>query len=352
MQFGIFLEEMRRGLTEAAAFGEAFRLVDLAEASGVDGVWLGEMHFNPTRSVLSAPLVVASAIAARTRRLRVGTAVQLLPLSNPIRIAEEVATVDHVSEGRFDFGIGRSGSTRAYDGYGIPYTESQGRFREALEIIREAWKGEPFSYAGAFHRVEKAVVAPRPYQRPHPPIRMAASSPETFPLVAGLGLSLFVGLRGMDIPELGLHLDAYRRAWHAAGHAGEGSVYLRIPVYAGLTGAAALEEPHESIMYYFSRQAEFARAAAGRPGTGPAEQHEALAARLGSLSYPEILRTKVAFGSAAGLVDRLTALREELRLDGIVAELNPGGLIPPELEARSLRILALEVMPAVRTRSR
>lgn len=348
MKFGIFVEETRRGTGQAAAFHEAFRLVDAAEAWGLDGVWLGEIHFDPARSVLSASIVVASAIAARTRRLRVGTAVQLLPLNNPLRIAEEVATVDHISEGRFDFGIGRSGSPRAYDGYGIPYAESQARFREALEIIREAWKGEPFSYQGEFHRFEHATVSPRPYQLPHPPIRMAATSEETFLQVARLGLSIFVGLRGMDIPELRGHLQAYRKAWHEAGHAGEASAYLRIPLYAGPTEKAAVEEPHESIMYYFSRQAELIRSAAGHAGTGSAERREALAAQVANLSYEQILETRVAFGSAAGLVDRLTQLHEELDLDGIVAELNPGGLIPAELEMRSLHILTHQVMPALK----
>lgn len=346
MKFGIFMEEMRRGLSQAAAFHEAFRLVDAAEAWGLDGVWLGEMHFNPARSVLSAPLAVASAIAARTRRLRVGTAVQLLPLNHPLRIAQEVATVDHISEGRFDFGIGRSGSPRAYDVYGIPYAESQARFREALEIIRGAWKGEPFSYQGEFYRFEHATVAPRPYQLPHPPIRMAATNEETFPLVARLGLSLFVGLRGMGIPELRTHVQAYRKTWHEAGHAGEPSVHLRIPVYAGATEKAAVAEPYESIMYYFRRQADLTRSAAGRTGTGPAERRHARAEELSNLAYEQALKTRVAFGSAAGLVDRLTELREELGLDGIVAELNPGGLIPAELETRSLYILTHEVMPA------
>ena len=109
--------------------------MEAADTWGLDGVWLGEMHFNPARSVLGAPIVVASSIATRTRRLRVGMAVQVLPLNNPLRIAEEAATVDQISAGRFDFGIGRSGSPRAYDLYGVPYAESQARFFEAFEII-------------------------------------------------------------------------------------------------------------------------------------------------------------------------------------------------------------------------
>jgi len=348
MKFGIFMEEMSRGLSQGEAFRETLGLADAAEAWGLDGVWLGEMHFNPTRSVHSAPLVLAGAIAGRTKRLRVGTAVQLLPLNNPLRIAAEVATVDHLSEGRFDFGVGRSGNPRAYDIYGIPYAESQARFREALDIIRQAWKGEPFGYEGQFHRFQNATVAPRPYQIPHPPIRMAAGSPETFPMVARLGVSAFAGLRAMDIPDLKTYLQTYREAWRDAGHAGEPSVHLRIPVYAGTTQREALEEPREAITYYMRRQAEITRAPVGRAGAGPADRRQAQAERLANLTYEQILETKVLFGTAAGLIERLTELREELGIDGIAAELNPGGLIPAERVMRTLHTITHHVMPAFR----
>src|SRR5262249_58585415 len=121
------------------------------------------------------------------------------------------------SEVRFELGMGRSGAARSYDVLGIPYGESQARFREALEIIKEAWKGKPFSYEGKFYRFQNATVAPRPYQKPHPSIRMAANTPDTFPLVAELGLPIFVGLRDVDIPELQGSLAAYRRAGAGAG---------------------------------------------------------------------------------------------------------------------------------------
>ena len=347
MKIGIFLEEMRQGLTQPEAFRDVLRVADAAEAGGLDGVWLGEIHCTPDRSVVSAPLLVATAIASRTRRLRVGTAVHLLPLNNPLRIAEEVATLDQVSEGRFEFGVGRSGSPRAYNAYGVPYEESQARFFEALDIIREAWKGEPFTYRGRFHSVTNTAVAPRPYQQPHPPIRMAALSEETFAVVARLGLQLFVGLRQSDIGELATQLKTYRRAWKEAGHPGEGSVYLRIPLYAAPSERAAREQARDTITYYFKRQAEFSMAGAGQAGTGPLERKQAKAAELRSMTYAHILEHRVAFGSAAGLVERLTRLRDEMQLDGIVVEMNPGGLIPARLETRSLRILADEVMPAL-----
>jgi alkanesulfonate monooxygenase SsuD/methylene tetrahydromethanopterin reductase-like flavin-dependent oxidoreductase (luciferase family) len=349
MHVGIFVEEMRQGANQVQAFRDIFEAADRAEALGIDCVWLGEIHFTPARSVISASLQVASSIASRTRRVRVGTAVQVLPLNHPLRIAEEVATVDHVSEGRFEFGIGRSGVVRSYDTYGVPYGESQARFREALAIIREAWKGEPFSYEGPFHRIENAVVAPRPYQVPHPPIRMAATSDETFPMAGRMGLPIFVGLRTTEIPDLQAQLGPYRQAWREAGHPGDPSVYLRIPVYVSTTERGAREEPRESLTAFFARQTELARSAVGRAGAGPADRRRFQADRMASLSYDDILEKKVAFGTPAGVVDRLARLQKELGLDGIVAEPNPGGRIPAVLEARSLELLAREVMPAFRT---
>jgi alkanesulfonate monooxygenase SsuD/methylene tetrahydromethanopterin reductase-like flavin-dependent oxidoreductase (luciferase family) len=273
----------------------------------------------------------------------------VLPLNHPLRIAEEVATVDHISEGRFEFGIGRSGVVRTYDTYGVRYDESQARFREALDIVRRAWTGEPFSYEGEFYRIRDATVAPRPYQVPHPPIRMAATSDETFPAAGRLGLPIFVGLRSTEISDLQAQLGPYREAWREAGHPGEPSVYLRIPVYASPTAHGAMEEPRESLTAFFARQTDLARSAVGRAGAGPADRRQMQAERMAALSYDDMLARKVAFGTAAAVVDRLTELREQLQLDGIVAELNPGGRIPQELETRSLEILARDVLPALKS---
>src|SRR6266850_2190163 len=259
MHFGLFVEQKRQGLSQTEAFAETWSLVDQAEAWGIDCIWLGEIHFDPVRSVVSASLPIASSIATRTKRLHIGTAVTVIPLNHPLRIAEEVATLDHISEGRVEFGIGRSGVVRSYDTYGIPYGESQGRFREGLEVIRMAWRGEPFSYEGQFYRVQNATVAPRPYQIPHPPLRIAANSDETFPGAAKMGLSIFVGLRAAEIPDLRTRLASYRETWRESAQPGAPSAYIRIPVYVAPTEKAALEEPRESLMAFFARQSELAR---------------------------------------------------------------------------------------------
>ena len=196
------------------------------------------------------------------------------------------------------------------------------------------------------YHFENVTVSPRPYQLPHPPLRMAATTEETFPRVGRMGLPIFVGLRGMDVADLATHLRAYRQAWRDAGHPGEGDVCLRIPVLAGTTAEEAREEPRESISFYFGRQADLTRAGVGRVGAGPAERLQARVDRLATLSCEEILRERVAFGTAAGLIDRLTELREELHLHGIAAELNSGGLLSRDQVKRTLHIMTHEVMPA------
>ena len=347
MFFGAFMEFGNRvGVSEAQAFQEGFRMVDAAEEHGLDGVWLAELHFNPTRSVMSSPIVIASSIATRTKRLRVGMAVYVLPLSNPLRIAEEVATVDHISEGRFEFGIGRSGFARSYDVFGIPYSESQERFAESLNIILQAWEGKEFSYEGKYYNVDKATISPVPFQQPHPPLRIAANSADTFVRLGESGHPIFVGLRGMDIPELRQNVDAYRKSWREAGRPGDGDVSLRIPVYAGETEDQAMDEPFESISGYFGRMGSLYREQAGKSGLEATELADGRAERLAGLSYEDMLKTKIAFGTAEHLVDRFNQLKEELGLDGVVAELNPGGLIPEERVLRSLKIVTEKVMPA------
>ncbi len=348
MHFGLFVEELRQGVSQPTAFRDVFGLADKAESWGMDCVWLGEIHFTPGRSVISASLQVATAIAMRTRRVHIGTAVQVLPLNHPLRIAEEVATVDQLSEGRFEFGIGRSGVVRSYDIYGVAYAESQARFREALEIIRRAWTGEPFSYQGEFYRVAETTVAPRPFRVPHPPIRMAATSDETYPIAGRAGLPIFVGLRATEISDVKRALGPYREAWREAGHPGNPSVYLRIPVYVSPTEEGAREEPRESLHAFFGRQTNLARSAVGRAGAGPADRRSAQAERMAGLTYDDMLARKVAFGTPAQVIERLGQVRDELGLDGFVVEVNPGGLIPQELETRSLHLLTHEVIPRMK----
>src|SRR5579862_9825599 len=184
MEFGMFHEfPSLPGRGETEAFDEAMAQVDAAERWGLDVMWLAEIHFAPERTYLSAPLAIASAIAARTRRMKIGIAVQVLPLCHPLRLAEEAATVDQISHGRLIFGIGRSGVVSTYDAYQVPYGESRERFAEIFEIVKRAWSEPRFSYHGRFHDFTDVACVPHPYRGKLPPIRVAASTPDTFPAI-------------------------------------------------------------------------------------------------------------------------------------------------------------------------
>jgi len=360
MHVGLVMEcDYREGRTQEEAFAEALSIAELAEESGLDGVWLAERHFAAPRrptdpggagipSIASVPLVLAAAIAARTRRVRIGTGVSVLPLCHPIRTAEEAATVDQISQGRLDFGVGRSGFPRAYAGYGIPYGESRDRFQESLEVILKAWTEHRFSHSGTYFTFNDMIVVPRPYQKPHPPIWVAATTHDTFPIVGGMGLSLVTGLRGFDVVEAAQHVAEYRAARRAAGHPGDGNVYLRLPVYVAENAAHARSEPEESTVRSYRRLAENLAASAGQAGTTGSEERAERAERLSHVTYDELLRDRLAYGTPDMVVDRLTEWRDGLGLSGVIMEPNVGGRIPLDQVVRSIRLYAQEVAPRLR----
>src|SRR5438876_171217 len=266
-EFGMFHEFQRReGRSEAEAFAESFEQVDAAERWGLDAMWLAEIHVAPERSVCAALLTIAGAIAARTNRIKIGTGVQVLPLCHPLRLAEEAATVDQISHGRLIFGVGRSGFPRTYEAYGVPYGESRERFAETLEILKKAWTEDPFSYSGKYYSFENVRATPKPYQKPWPEIRIAANSPDTFPAIGTLGHGVFVAVRLGTLSELAPNIKAYREAYKAAGHPGEGQVFLRAPVYVAETAEQARSEPEESIMYFYRYLGERLEDSATRAG--------------------------------------------------------------------------------------
>src|SRR5206468_3662415 len=191
VEIGLFTEfEWRPGVDEAQAFDDFLAQVTVAEDLGYDAVWLAELHFQKERSVLSSPLVVGATIAGRTKRVKIGFAVQVLPLIHPLRLAEDVATLDQVSKGRLDFGVGRSGLPGHYTGFNIPYEESQERFDETLEILLKAWTEERFTYEGKYFQFHDVCAIPKPYQKPHPPLRVAATSEESYAAVGRRGLPI------------------------------------------------------------------------------------------------------------------------------------------------------------------
>ena len=344
MDFGLFIEfPCGDGMTEQQAFAECFALADAAEAQGVDSLWLAEYHFSPI-SVLSSPITVASAIAARTQRIRIGLAVVLLPLAQPIRIAEDIATLDHISQGRVEFGVGRGTFPDTHDGFNSPYAESRERFDEYLEVILKAWTMERFSFTGKHYHCDNLYVRPKPLQTPHPPIRVGITSEVTFPLIGRLGYPIIINpSRVFALSELGPYIQQYRQAWKAAGHPGAPQVGLRVPLYVADTAERAYAEPRESAMKAIEGLGNRVANSASRLGT--TGDWEAQAEHIRRMQYEDWLRDKVVYGVPEAVVDRLHQLIDDLDLTQILYEINFGRHIPYELQVNNLRLINERVIP-------
>ncbi len=208
--------------SEYRCYHEALEQIELADRLGFDTVWAVEHHFLLEFAHSSAPEVFLSAVAQRTKRIRVGHGVVLLPhrFNHPIRVAERVAALDILSDGRVEFGTGRS-SQFEQAAFEIDTEQSREMWQESLEMIPRMWTEEPFEYDGKFVRVPARSIVPKPLQKPHPPIWMAATSPQSWEIagrngIGILGLTIFV-----SVPQLEDRVRAYRNALKQAKPVGK-----------------------------------------------------------------------------------------------------------------------------------
>ena len=347
MEFGLFVEfPSNDHTTQAQIFRDSMALIDAAEESGSEGVWLAEYHFDPGRSVLSAPVTVAGAVAARTEKVKIGLAVHVLPLRNPVQIAEEIATLDHLSEGRLDFGIGRSAFPRIYQGYGFDYTESRDRFDECLEIILKSWTAERFSFKGDFYQYDDLCVVPKPLQKPHPPIRIGATSADTFELVGRMGYPIFINpSRVTTLLDLKPMVAEFRVAREKAGYTGTVDVGLRLPVYVAETKEKAYSEPKQSTMFQMERLIRVITESVGQSGISIGDDRAAQAKRLQGMSYEDVLANTVVYGTPESVLERLQELQEELGINQVIYEVNFGCNVPLEHQIKSVQLLNEKVVP-------
>jgi alkanesulfonate monooxygenase SsuD/methylene tetrahydromethanopterin reductase-like flavin-dependent oxidoreductase (luciferase family) len=190
------------------------------DQAGYDAVWLAEHHFS-SFSVCPSVHMMGTMAAARTKRLRIGTAVSLAPFYNPLRLAEEVALLDVLSGGRVNWGAGRGFERSEFAAFDIPGEESAPRFHETVEIVLKAWTNQRLSYTGRFYNYDNVEVLPKPLQAPHPPVWMAASSTPAIEWAAAHGHSIL-----MDPHSSRAELIRKRRHYAArlieAGHSDAG----------------------------------------------------------------------------------------------------------------------------------
>jgi alkanesulfonate monooxygenase SsuD/methylene tetrahydromethanopterin reductase-like flavin-dependent oxidoreductase (luciferase family) len=216
MDFGLFfLMQRDEAWSEQAVYDSAMEQMLAAEPLGYSSAWIAEHHFNDY-GLCPAPAVLAAYVAARTRTLRLGMGVSLLPLHHPVDLAESLAVLDVVSGGRLDVGIGRGGTLQDYQTFQSDRADARARVEEGIALLQQSWGGAPFDFRGRFHSAERLHVRPRPAQRPHPPLFIAANSEDSVRSAARLGLptlsSFFV-----PVEELQRRHRLYREVAREAG---------------------------------------------------------------------------------------------------------------------------------------
>jgi natural product biosynthesis luciferase-like monooxygenase protein len=349
MKFGLFYQlPCAPEQNELTRYHETIEQIVYAEELGFDIAWLAELHFYRPFSILSSPLILAAALAQRTTRIRLGTAVVLLPLQHPLRVAEDAATVDLLSQGRLDVGVGRGAIALHFQGFNVSVEESRARFEEALTIIERAWTQKTCSVAGKYWRVPDIQVVPKPRQKPHPPLRLAANSPETAAFAGQRGYPVFVASVINPFPKLPEQIDIYRRAFRAAGHTGKHEdVVAAFPVYVADSAAHVRHEVEASFMYYFRTVSEQLRLGERNASTSYAYLRE-VRQRMESITWEEAETTMALYGSPEQCVRRLREAHRQCGMDQVICWFNPGGLVPHRQVLASMQRFAAEVMPAVR----
>src|SRR5262245_12350788 len=192
MKFGFmynFRNSPRFPTPRPRLYAEAFAHMQAAEALGFASVWVPEHHlsedgYNP------APLPLLAAMAVQTSRVAIGTSVLLLPFHHPVRVAEEAAAVDNLSNGRLILGLGLGYRLAEFARYGIDRRTRGGRMEEGLDILRRCWTEDRFSFAGRYFQLQDVALGVKPVQKPHPPLVLGARGPRAAERAARLGLSL------------------------------------------------------------------------------------------------------------------------------------------------------------------
>ncbi|MGA2409951.1 MAG: LLM class flavin-dependent oxidoreductase [Candidatus Binataceae bacterium] len=356
MKFGLHYQlPCSAGQSPVQRYRDTIEQAVHAEVLGFESVWPVEQHFNSSLSIMPSPLLMLAAIAERTRTLRLGIAIILLPLWHPLRAAEEIATLDVLSNGRVEFGIGRGGIPKHFKGFGVPIAENRDRFAEALEVIRQAWTNESLSYHGRFYDFDRIAVVPKPIQQPHPPIRVAANSEDTFAATGQMGLPIFAASQVNPFNRIKRFLATYREARQSAGNpaATAEDVSILTPLYAAESAAQVRREIEPSIKYFLSTATSLFGSGTPPPGTPRSGGSKSDAAarlkqtleRLASLTYENVSERMAIFDTPQGCVERLKGLQQDFNMGRVICWFNPGGQVPHNQVMRSMELFAAKVMP-------
>jgi len=362
MEFGLFYEiPVPRPWTPRAERDALHAVVEqavLGEAVGFSHFWTVEHHFLSEFSHCSAPEVLYGAVAARTRTLRIGHGVRLLPApyNHPLRVAEMSATLDCLCDGRLEFGTGRSSTRAELEGFGIDPRLTRELWEEALRVVVGAWTEDEFSWEGKHFRVPPRRVHPKPLQQPHPPLWVASTNPESHGMAGRNGLGLLSFTIGVPPEELAARIPLYRDGLEESRPIGK-FVNPRAAtftmVHCADTNEQARQNAAESIVWYLKKSV----ALIGTLASWQQEQNRA----LGTYEYAKTMNELDLSGLTFEVLDDMGAVivgtperciervrrYQQAGCDQLLCLMNPYN-IPPAAVSRSIELFGREVIPAFR----
>lgn len=349
MRFGLnFFPSFRTSdLSTADYFAQVLELCELADGLGYHSAKAVEHYFHAYGGHTPSPLVMLSAIAARTRRMRLITGAAIPAFNHPIKLAGEMAMLDNLSNGRLDAGFGRAFIPDEFDAFQVSMDESRARFEEGIAVIKRLWTEDRVTHEGRFHQFRDVHLTPHVVQRPHPPIWIAAvASPDSFVWAGQQGFHLMIVPYAGGRARTQEFVQAYRQAWAAAGHPpGAEQVQMSYHCYVAETHEAAVAGFEPPCLRYAEVFAEAVQSWTGRD-SGNYQGYEKLMEAILAITPQSMVEGGVAFvGSPAEVIEQVRAVRDAFGDVEPSMQINFGGISTTEAR-RTVELFAREVMPA------
>ena len=346
MKFGLFHSvQLPNPSEQDRYYHEALDQVLHAERLGYNSVWFTEHHFT-RHGIVSATMSVLAYLAGVTNTIRLGSAVTVLPFHNPVQLAEQTATVDVLSNGRLDFGVGRGYQWGEFHRMGIPMDEASRRFEESMEVLTRAWTSvDPFDHRGEFWTFNDLTVLPRPVQQPHPPVYVAASGADSVARVIRNDWNLLIG-QGETSEQVARQVEFYQDALAEteADYTPQRVVVARA-MYAASTAEQAQREAEIPFMWFKQTGQEVSAPPGQRVDLLP-DEYAAYRRRYSldtRFDYDSMCNNVMLFGNPDHIAERIGGLRDS-GVENLIFFVNFGG-IEHQKVLDSLELFAAEVMP-------
>jgi luciferase family oxidoreductase group 1 len=348
MKFGMlhFFEHPAGGKNERQIFGEQLDCMRAAEDMGFDSVWAPE-HHSTEYGFSASPMVTLAAVASVTKRIRLGSGVLVLPFNDPIRVAEEAAMIDLMSDGRLDLGVGRGFQPIEYQGFTVDQSKSREIFDEALHVIVRAWTEEPMSFKGSYFDVPVQSVHPKPLQKPHPPIWIAAVSDLSFEVAGSRGFnllcSLVYGFKSERLQEL---LAGYRSALLDKGHnADEREIGALCMVYCCESPEQARRDFGAAALFYYRNVANLVAPPLSQPVLEGYDTYPSIRKAMKRVQWDELLSSGTLIcGNPASCIRQIEDLQAKYGFTQILCWTRLSGLENRKV-LRSMELMQKHVIP-------